>query len=577
MVVVKTCLFYAHVVKTASRNCQISATSTRVRFAPSPTGPMHIGGLRTALVNFMFARKSGGKFILRIENTDQSRCSDAALTDIFECLSWSGLKPDEGPNIGGPCGPYVQSERKDIYQHYAELLVKSGQAYPCFCSPTRLEVLKKEQRRRGETLRYDNRCRHLSKENVQRAMQQNLPFVLRFKLSPIATTLHDIVFKDIEFPCSDAEGDLVIIKSDGMPVYHFANVVDDHLMGVTHVIRGSEWITSVPKHLQLYNAFGWNPPTFAHLPLMLSSSGKKFSKRLSAPLDLSLVSNLRQAGYLPSAVLTWMSATGGLFAPSSQSNASSANTVFEQVSHYRPQWEPERFIEELLPSFELSSLTRHHARVSLPLLQQCGRLHFDRLVDKVLISSSNGSPQQPGNEENICQQVRSFLSSAPTLSLQVSICPLLKDDKRLVQTLCRLRGRVSCLSDLTGEFRFLWLRPTADSMLAVCPTLRAQRSHAENWSSFTRSALALVTALKAMAVHDNVNEDALAALLASTFDRRVLPTALTMKVLRACLTGSETGMPVVELILLLSPQEASLRLQTVLADLTSGASPPPTS
>ncbi|VDK87721.1 unnamed protein product [Dibothriocephalus latus] len=460
MAVLKTCIFCVRVVKTASRNCHLSTTSTRVRFAPSPTGPMHIGGLRTALVNFMLARKSGGKFLLRIEDTDHS-------------------------------------ERKDIYRQYAERLVKSGHAYPCFCSPSRLEVLRKEQRRRGETIRYDNRCRHLSKEAVQRAMQENLPFVLRFKLSPTAVTLHDVVFKDVDFPPSDSEGDLVIIKSDGMPVYHFANVVDDHLMGITHVIRGSEWITSVPKHLQLYNAFGWSPPTFAHLPLMLSSSGKKFSKRLSAPLDLSLVSNLRQAGYLPSAVLTWISATGGLFASPSESDSLGGNSISERGSPCPSQWEPGKLIEELLPSL--------------------------------------------GSEGNICNQVRSFLSSALALPSNASMCTLLKEDKGLLQTLSRLRGRVSCLSDLSSEFKFLWIRPTADSILAVCPSLRAQRSNTEKWSSFTRSALEFVAALEAMTGHDDVNEGAVTAMLASTFDRRVLSTALIMKILRSCLTGSEVG------------------------------------
>ncbi|KAL7062135.1 hypothetical protein AAHC03_01097 [Spirometra sp. Aus1] len=504
--------------------------------------------------------------------------SDAALKDIFECLSWSGLEPDEGPVTGGSCGPYVQSERRDIYRHYAERLLKSGHAYRCFCSLNRLEVLRKEQRRRGETIRYDNRCRHLSEGDVQRAMQDNVPYVIRFKLSPVPTTLHDVVFNDVDFPSSDAEGDLVIIKSDGMPVYHFANVIDDHLMGITHVIRGSEWITSVPKHLQIYKAFGWSPPTFAHLPLMLSSSGKKFSKRLSDPLDVSLVSNLRKAGYLPSAILTWISATGGLFAPPSESDFPSANTVSQQTLHSHTQWEPGRLIEELLPFFELSSLARHHARVSLPLLQQCGRAHFDRFVEKALLDSGEGEEsQQPESEVNICHQVRSFLSSALAISPKTSICPLLGDDKWLAQMLWRLRGRVSCLSDLSGEFRFLWLRPTADCILAASPSLHAQRCHTESWFTFTQSVLALAATLDAMKGHDNVKEGDLAALLDGTFDWGVLPKKLTMKALRACLTGSETGMPVVELILLLSPREASLRLKTALTDLTSSVSSSPVS
>ncbi len=253
--------------------------SVRVRYAPSPTGFLHIGGLRTALYNFLFARHHGGKFILRVEDTDRTRFVEGAVEDFIHMLEWAGIQIDEGPNKDGGFGPYYQSQRLSIYSKFAEQLLTEGKAYRCFCTTERLDQMRKFQEKSKLAPKYDRTCLRLSQEEIQKNLDQKIPFTLRMKLpDDTLVQFKDLIRGDVEFHTSNID-DQVLMKSDGYPTYHLANVVDDHLMEITHVIRGEEWLSSTPKHVLLYQFFGWKIPEFAHLPLLLNSDRSKMSKR----------------------------------------------------------------------------------------------------------------------------------------------------------------------------------------------------------------------------------------------------------------------------------------------------------
>ncbi len=276
------------------------------RFAPSPTGFMHIGNLRTALYSYLISKSQGGKFILRIEDTDQVRLVEGATDVILNTLEMTGIDYDEGPVVGGENGPYVQSERLSIYRQYAEKLIESGHAYYCFCTPERLESLKDDKGIGG----YDGHCRNLSEEEVSNNLKEGKPYVIRQKMPDEGTTSYvDVVYGKVEIDNSELR-DQIMIKADGYPTYNFCHVVDDYLMGVTHVVRGNEYLTSTPKYCLLYDAFGWERPTYVHLPLLMGKDeeGKvsKLSKRHGAVSFQDLVND----GYLPEAIVNYIALLG---------------------------------------------------------------------------------------------------------------------------------------------------------------------------------------------------------------------------------------------------------------------------
>ena len=282
----------------------------RVRYAPSPTGFQHIGGVRTALFNYLFARAKGGEFILRIEDTDRERYRQDAMEDIYATFDWLGFHWDEGPDIHGPVGPYVQSERVELYREHARHLVESAHAYPCYCSHERLEELKVDQRRQGAALGYDRRCRELSPQERESFEQEGITPVIRFKVPLEGTTVAtDELLGPIETGNTEINPDPVLLKSDGYPTYHLANVVDDHLMEITHIMRAQEWLPSMPLHVLLYRAFGWTPPLYCHLPMVLGSDGQKLSKRHGA----TRVVEFKEKGYLPEAMLNYLALLGWSF------------------------------------------------------------------------------------------------------------------------------------------------------------------------------------------------------------------------------------------------------------------------
>ena len=276
--------------------------NVRTRFAPSPTGYMHLGNLRTALYTYLWARRNGGKFILRIEDTDQEREVPGAVDLIYKSLKIAGLSHDEGPDVGGPCGPYVQSERKDMYLPYAKQLIESGHAYYCFCTRERLEEARAEAEKKGETFKYDKHCLHLSKEEIQRRLDAGEPYVIRQNIPTTGKAgFDDVIYGHVEVDC-DTLDDNILIKADGLPTYNFANVIDDHLMGITHVMRGNDYLSSAPTYNLLYEAFGWQPPVYVHLTPVMANAQRKLSKRKGDPSFEDLLNE----GYLTEAIINYL-------------------------------------------------------------------------------------------------------------------------------------------------------------------------------------------------------------------------------------------------------------------------------
>ncbi len=284
----------------------MSITSPRVRFAPSPTGYLHIGGLRTALYNYLFAKNQNGKIILRIEDTDRKRYVEGAVENLLKTLDWAGIEFDEGPEIGGENGPYFQSQRLDIYKKYSEELISKGKAYYAFDTPERLMQLREQQQKLNLQTKYDKFALTLSEDEVKRKLENGETYVVRLNVQQNETVVvDDLIRGKVEFDTNIVD-DQVLIKSDGFPTYHLANVVDDHLMGITHVIRGEEWLSSTPKHVLLYEYLGWEKPVFAHLPLLLNPDKSKLSKRQG---DVA-VEDYHDKGFLKEALINFVALLG---------------------------------------------------------------------------------------------------------------------------------------------------------------------------------------------------------------------------------------------------------------------------
>lgn len=313
---------------------------TRTRFAPSPTGRMHVGNLRTALYAYLITRHAGGDFILRIEDTDQEREMEGAVDIIKRTLDAAGLTYDEGPDKGGNVGPYVQSERvrEGIYMKYAKELVDKGEAYYCFCTPERLAGLKtKVDGSEKEIAVYDKHCLHLSKDEVEEKLKSGIPYVIR-QNNPVegTTTFHDDIYGDISVDNSELD-DMILIKSDGFPTYNFANVVDDHLMGITHIVRGNEYLSSSPKYNRLYEAFGWDIPEYIHCPLITDEEHKKLSKRSGH----SSFEDLMEQGFLPEAIVNFVALLG--WSPEDNQEIMSLDELIDKFDYHKMSKSPAVF------------------------------------------------------------------------------------------------------------------------------------------------------------------------------------------------------------------------------------------
>ena len=331
----------------------------RVRFAPSPTGYLHVGGLRTALYNYLFARNRKGKFILRIEDTDRNRYVPGAVENLISTLSWAAIDYDEGPDKGGEYGPYLQSERLDIYKEHADILVKNKKAYYCFCSSERLTSLREVQQKQNIQSMYDKHCLDLSEEEIKHNLSEGLPYVIRLNVEHgKKIKFNDHIRGEVEFS-SDVVDDQVLIKTDKYPTYHLANVVDDHLMKITHVIRGEEWLSSTPKHVILYKAFGWETPVFAHLPLLLNADRSKLSKRQG---DVA-VEDYKNKGYLKEALVNFVALLGW--------------TAGDDKEYYD--------IDELISSFSLDWVNKSGAVFNIEKLNWLNEEHLRKKTDAELL------------------------------------------------------------------------------------------------------------------------------------------------------------------------------------------------
>ncbi len=354
----------------------------RVRIAPSPTGDPHVGTAYIALFNYALAKQNSGQFILRIEDTDRVRSSKSSETAIFESLRWLGLDWDEGPDVGGPRGPYRQSERLDIYRKYADQLVECGHAYWCSCTQERLTELRAQQQRDKQNFGYDGYCRNRDPQVVKAEIEQGNPGVIRLRTPENGETVfNDLLRGDITIGNQEVD-DQVLLKGDGFPTYHLANVVDDHLMEITHIMRGEEWISSTPKHIMLYQAFGWTPPTYVHLPLLRNNDKSKVSKRKN-PVSLDY---FKQAGYFPDAMANFL----GLMAYSFEDG-----TELFSLDEFVAQFNPKR-ISLGGPVFDLQKLDWLN-----------GRYFREKKTD-----------------EELCEYVQSRLFSKDYLS---AIIPLVKE------------------------------------------------------------------------------------------------------------------------------------------------------
>lgn len=371
--------------------------TVRVRFAPSPTGYVHIGSLRTALYNFLFARKSGGKYILRIEDTDQTRLVEGAIEGMLKSMDWAGIHHDEGPFIEadgvvqrGEFGPYVQSERLDIYKTHAEILIESGHAYPCFCSRERLEDLRDTQKTEGKITRYDGLCRSVPLEEARQRIASGESHVIRLKLpQDLDISFEDIVRGRVTVNTNDMD-DQVLMKADGFPTYHLAVVVDDHSMGITHVIRGEEWLPSTPKHVYLYDAFGWKAPDHVHLPNILNPDKKKLSKRQG---DVA-VEDFRVKGYLPEALVNYIALLG-----------------------WSPEGNEEKMpLSEMIEKFSLERVSKSGAVFDVQKLNWMNSLYIKEMPLENLVDMCLPYFEEKGYIEAGCDQGRVFASEIVRIS-----------------------------------------------------------------------------------------------------------------------------------------------------------------
>ena len=482
----------------------------RVRFAPSPTGHFHIGGARTALYNVLFARQTGGRFILRIEDTDTKRSTPEALQELKDALHWLGLQWDEGPDVGGPHGPYQQTARKEIYQRHAHHLLETGHAYRCFCTPQRLEALRQEQQKAKQQPRYDGLCRALSREESDRRAAAGERHTLRFKMpTEGTTTVHDHLRGDITVENKQFD-DFILLKSDGLPVYHLAAMVDDHEMGITHVFRGQEWLGTFPLHALILRAFGWPEPVWVHLSVFLNPSGKgKLSKRNLKSEQEVFVLGLRDHGYLPEAVNSWIALMGASFGAQE-----------ELLS-----------LEEMVARFSLDHLNPSAARVN-----------FEKLDD------FNGKWVRRLSVDDLAARVRPFFERA-------GIVP---DEDRLRRIVPLIRERIVTLDDAV-EFAGFFFRDTVAPQPAelVAKGLTA----AQSFEALTRA--------HRLIAEGEFSHPALEAPLRALADELGMKPGQLFGILRVAVTGQTVSPPLFESMEIVGREVTLARLAQAEALLTS--------
>lgn len=522
----------------------MSDTEVRVRYAPSPTGMQHIGGVRTALFNYLFARSKGGKFILRLEDTDRTRYGEEYVQNLYDTMSWLGLEWDEGGEKGGEYGPYVQSERFDLYKKYAEELVAKGEAYYCFCDAERLERIRKIQTENKMAPGYDRNCRHLTPEEIKANLDAGKPYVIRLKV-PLEgeTKFHDHLLGDIIWKNEDISPDPVLLKSDGFPTYHLANIVDDHFMKVSHVMRAQEWIPSTPLHVQMYRAFGWEHPEFCHLPMVNGSDGKKLSKRHGS----TSLNEFRARGYLPQAIINYVALLG---------------CSYEEGKEFYT-------LEELAASFKLERLNKAPAVFDYKKLEYYNGNYIRMLSDEDLykwtlpfitgtgdaaleINPENPQPKpKVGPEysgvalgedgEPVCVDKAMNMSSSDVKAALMKLMPLIKE-------------RLKYLTDAAEMVHFLFTEPAVPPKEEIIP----KRLDEAKTKEVLLKAKDFVSQIFGMS-HEDAEE------LGRKMSEEVgVKMGDFMMPIRMAVTGSRVSPPLIGSILILGKDRALARLEKTL-------------
>ena len=469
----------------------------RTRFAPSPTGYMHIGNLRTALYTYLLTRSQGGKFILRIEDTDQTRYVEGAVEVIYNTLKDAGLTWDEGPDVGGDFGPYIQSQRRDIYKEYAEKLVELGGAYYCFCDKERLDSVRAIQEASKVPPKYDGHCRSLSKAEIEEKLASGAEYVIRQKMPTSGTTsFDDEIFGTITVENSILD-DNVLLKSDGLPTYNFANVIDDHLMNITHIIRGSEYLSSTPKYNLLYQAFGWELPTYIHVSPVMKDHGKKLSKREG---DASYEDFITK-GYLSEAIINYIALLG-----------------------WSPQNEREKFtLDELIESFNVAGISKSPA-----------------IFDENKLAWLNGEYIRELSPEDFFSKANPYISKAVT------------KDYDLHAIAAVLQPRCEKLSDIPEQIDFFDSLPAYDIELYRHKKMKTAPDTVSPALTEVRAALSSLDSWTAETIHDSLID------LAAKLE---LKNGQVMYPLRVALSGKEfTPGGGVELAMILGKEETLNRI-----------------
>lgn len=472
----------------------------RVRFAPSPTGYLHVGGLRTALYNYLFARKHNGIFILRIEDTDRNRYVEGAVENLIAALKWAGLDYDEGPDVGGNYGPYMQSQRLDIYRKFADELISKGDAYYCFCTTDRLQKLREEQEKQKlPQAKYDKHCLSLSKEEIEQNFNNNLPYVIRLNVKPNQKIIfNDIIRERVEFDSNNVD-DQVLIKSDGYPTYHLANVVDDHLMEISHVIRGEEWLSSTPKHVLLYDAFGWERPEFAHLPLLLNPDKSKLSKRQG---DVA-VEDYRDKGFLKNALINFVALLGW--------NAGDDKEFY--------------YLTELIEKFSLDRVNKAGAVFDIQKLNWLNAEHLRKMPDDDILK----------------------LLKKEILNSQFSTLNL--PDNYLLQIITAMKERVAFVKEFITTCQYFY----------TAPAEYEQKSVEKNWKP--ESAEQLRKLVDEFRLLDNPTKEDFEHAFGKTADQLGIGKGKLIHPLRLAVSGQSIGPGMFDLLFILGKDEVIKRIE----------------
>jgi len=477
----------------------------RTRFAPSPTGYMHIGNLRTALYEFLIAKSAGGSFILRIEDTDQERFVEGATDIIYKTLEMSGITHDEGPDVGGEYGPYIQSERKNDYIKYAKELIEKGEAYYCFCTKERLDSLKTNTGHE-DIVHYDRHCLNLSKEEIEENLKNGVPYVIRQKIKEGKTTFHDEVYGSITVDNSEME-DQILIKSDGYPTYNFANVIDDHAMNITHVVRGAEYLSSTPKYNLLYEAFGWDIPTYVHLPAVMKDQHHKLSKRNGDASFQDLVAK----GYLPKAIVNYIALLG-----------------------WSPSINQEIFtMEELIENFSIEGLSKSPA-----------------IFDIVKLTWMNGEYIKSMDFDHFYEMAEPYIRT------------VVKKNLDLRKIAAMVKTRIEVFPDIAGHIDFFEELPEYDA---------AMYTHKKMKTNSETSLKVLTDLLPVLEAQEDYSNDALYAVLSRYVEENGVKTGYVMWPIRTAVSGKQmTPAGATEIMEVLGKEESLSRLKAGIKKISDG-------